>query len=85
MAWRAVEGSGSPHDAGPVAELFAKLLVTTREALGVESDVQARQMIYLVAIAALGHGLAGNVLAELLGMDGEEMAAFPEWMNAKLI
>ena len=84
LAWRAVEGSGSRHDAGPVVELFAKLLATTRESLGVESDVQARQIIYLVAIAALGHGLAGNVLADLLGMDGEEMAAFPDWMNAKL-
>ena len=41
-------------------------------------------MIYLVAIAAIGHGLAGGVLAQLLGMPDDELEQFPDWMNTKL-
>ena len=84
LAWRAVEGSGGPADTTEVAELFKRLLTAIREVLDVETDAQARQMIYLVAIAAIGHGLAGEVLAQLLGMPGEELEQFPSWMNAKL-
>ena len=84
LAWRAVEGTGEPHDTSEVAELFKRLLRATHDVLDVETDGQARQIIYLVAIAAIGHGLAGEVLAQLLGMPGEELEHFPSWMNAKL-
>ncbi len=85
LAWRAVEGSGSSNDMSAVTELFDRLLQTTRQVLDVDTDSEVRQMIYLVAIAAIGHGLAGEVLASLLGMPEEELGGFPDWMNARLI
>ena len=85
LAWRAVEGSGNPGEMGAVTELFSRLLQTTRQVLDVDTDAEVRQMIYLVAVAAIGHGLAGGVLASLLGMPEEEIEGFPGWMNARLI
>lgn len=85
LAWRAVEGSGNAQDPSQVAALFAKLLDTTRDVLEVEDEAQARRLVYLVAIAALGHGLAGGMLAGLLGMSDAEIEDFPDWVSAKLI
>jgi AcrR family transcriptional regulator len=84
LAWRAIEGSDKPNDMNAVSELFSRLLRTTREVLGVDTDAQVRQVVYLVAVAAIGHGLAGDVLAGLLGMPDHEREAFPGWMNTKL-
>lgn len=84
IAWRAVEGSGEP-DMSAVAELFERLLRKTREVLDADTETEVRHLIYMVAIAAIGHGLAGEVLASVLGMPSEERDAFPDWMNARLI
>jgi len=84
LAWRAVEGHDTHEDNEVVVALFSRLLAATREVLEVETDAQARQMIYLVAIAAIGHGLAGNMLAQVLGMNEEDVEAFPAWMTGKL-
>lgn len=85
LAWRAVEGSGNSGDLGAVTELFRRLMETSRQVLDVDTDAEVRQMIYLVAIAAIGHGLAGDVLATVLGMPAEELEKFPQWMNARLV
>ncbi len=84
LAWRAVESPRGPEDLGPVAELFGRLLEKTKEMIDVDTDADARQTIYLVASAAIGHGLVGNVLANVLGMPAEEVEGFPRWMNARL-
>lgn len=84
IAWRAVEESGEHSEVGAVTELFGRLLQTARQVMDVDTDAEIRQMIYLVAIAAIGHGLAGGVLASLLGMPEEEIAEFPNWMNSRL-
>ena len=83
IAWRAVEGTDKP-ELDAVTELFGRLLKTTRQALDAGTDAEARQLIYLVAIAAIGHGLAGDVLASVLGMPDEEVEGFPDWMNGQL-
>ena len=84
LAWRAVENSKGFSDPQPVAELFNRLLEKTKEIVDVDTDADARQMIYLVACAAIGHGLAGNVLSGLLGMPEDEVDGFPKWMSSKL-
>jgi AcrR family transcriptional regulator len=85
LAWRAVERESKRGDLAPVAELFSRLLESSREVIDVDNDADLRQMIYLVACTAIGHGLAGNVLAGMLGMPSEELDGFPKWMNARLV
>lgn len=83
IAWRAVDGN-QPQDLTAVTELFGRLLTTTREVLHTDTQEELRQIIYLVAIAAIGHGLAGSVLAKVLGMSATEVEQFPHWMNTHL-
>ena len=81
LAWRAVEGDGDGEaDLSAVTELFARLMKTTQDALGLEDPKEVQKLIYLVAIAGIGYGLAGNVLAAALGMSDGDIDAFPEWM-----
>ncbi len=81
LAWRAVEGDGDAERSQDVSDLFARLLATTQSALGLEDAHQVQRVIYLVAIAAIGYGLAGNVLADVLGMSEKDIEAFPGWMT----
>ncbi len=86
IAWRAVDGEGDPsqYDLAAVTEMFERLIATSAEVLNPENQEELRQVIYLVAIAAIGHGLAGATLARVLGMSNEEVHAFPEWLNERL-
>lgn len=84
LAWRAVEGEGDVRDADEVSDLFARLLETTQSALGLDDQQEVRRVVYLVAIAAIGYGLAGNVLADVLGMTAEEIEQFPAWMTTHI-
>ena len=81
LAWRAVEGDGDAERSQDVSDLFARLLATTQLALGLEDPQLVQRVIYLVAIAAIGYGLAGNVLADVLGMSEEDIESFPGWMT----
>lgn len=84
LAWRSIEGDSSFHDVTAVANLFGKLLDTTQKALGAESREQVQMIIYLVALASIGYGMAGSVLADALGMNTQQVEAFPEWMTSHI-
>ena len=60
--------------------LFADIIATISEK---EAD-GARQQVLLVASAALGFSLCGDVLANLVGMSDDESAEFPAWLAARL-
>lgn len=81
LAWRAVEGERSVADLAAVSDLFQTLMRTTQAALGLADEQEVQRIIYLVAIAAIGYGLAGSVLADALGMSPQDVDLFPEWMT----
>ncbi len=86
IAWRAVDaGDGSAQrDLSDVASLFERLLATSAEVLQPDTQEELRRMIYFVAVAAIGHGLAGDTLSRMLGMNAEERDAFPAWLSKRL-
>ncbi|MEM9624245.1 MAG: TetR/AcrR family transcriptional regulator [Pseudomonadota bacterium] len=83
LAWRAVEG-GSGQDFSVVREMFGKLLATTQKVLEVDTREDLQRIILLVATAAIGYGIAGDTLCDLLGMSEETVDGFPQWVTAQI-
>ncbi len=84
LAWRAVEGYREHQDMGMVRDLFNQLLQTTQKVLDVETREDLQRIILLVATAAVGYGIAGDVLVDMLGMSKEAVDKFPGWVTAKI-
>ena len=84
LAWRKVDSSRQRKDPTPVAELFTRLMDTATESLDEESAEDVRRMFYLVSCAAIGHGLSGAVLADVMGMPASEVESVPQWAIRRL-
>jgi AcrR family transcriptional regulator len=81
IAWLAVEGGRESGQSDAVAEGFKKLLLSMKILVEARDEKDLQNLILLVGSAAIGFGLAGNVLAHLLGMDQSELDSFPNWMT----
>lgn len=89
LAWLSIGGDELSEDLAPsehVQDLFAQLVPELARRLPAEWDREraARRMIFLVATAAIGYGLAGARLPGLIGMDGADAAAFPAWLGRQI-
>ena len=84
LAWRSVEGSKDPQDISEVQEVFGKLLQSTHKVLDVESQDDLQRNILLIATAAIGYGIAGPVLSDVLGMSETAVDEFPAWVAQHL-
>ena len=84
LAWRAVEGSENAHDTSAVRELFDRLLSSTQEVLDIDDKEELQRIILLVGTAAIGFGIAGEVLSEVLGMNGTAVDDFPMWLTERM-
>jgi AcrR family transcriptional regulator len=89
LAWLAIGGDSLSEDLAPsphVRELFAELVPQLAEHLPREADRQriARRVIFLIATAAIGYGVAGDRLADVLAMEPGEAAGFPEWLGRQI-
>lgn len=94
LAWLAVD-SGTPM-ASPsedVQTLFAAVIQTVADDLHSEHAepgkmsppceeelTRARNIVMLIASTAIGLGISGDALSELLGMSPNERTAFPSWL-----
>jgi AcrR family transcriptional regulator len=58
--------------------LFTDILSTIAEDSG--DPVHAKQIIFLVAIAAMGKSICGDAIAGLIGMSEAEARQFPAWL-----
>ena len=85
IAWRAVESADQDdQDVTETQQAFGKLLANAQQAFDTENPAEVRNVVYLVALAAIGYGLSGNVLSRVLGMSDEELAQFPQWLTEHL-
>ena len=44
----------------------------------------AKRLVFLVATAAIGYGISGPALSQLLSMDSEEADGFPDWLDEQV-
>jgi AcrR family transcriptional regulator len=89
LAWLAVGGDALSEDLKPspsLRALFAELVPELARRLpdGPNRERTAKRMIFLIAAAAIGYGVAGSRLAEVLAMEDGESAAFPEWLGTQI-
>lgn len=76
LAWRALEPRESVK-AENSGDLFRSIIDSIAEESGSSSD--AKQLVYLVAIAAVGQSVCGDVVAGLVGMTSDDKKRFPGW------
>lgn len=89
LAWLSVGGDALSEDLEPsphVRDLFAELIPELTQRLPTDWDRErvARRMVFLIATAAIGYGIAGAQLPNLLGMDDQDANAFPEWLGRQI-
>lgn len=77
LAWRAVEHQ-EIQEGDESGHLFQSVIAALAEQ-GSSPD-QARQIVYLVALAALGQSISGDIVQGLIGMTEEETDQFPAWL-----
>lgn len=81
LAWLALDQQAfSPT--GDSKGLFAEILGTIAKDSG--DPVHAKQLVFLVAIAAMGKSICGDALAGLIGMSEAETQQFPKWLAARI-
>ncbi len=79
LAWLALEQqTGTLPGSEESGRLFEKII----DAIALESGDRrhAKHMVLLVASAAVGLGIGGDAIAEMVGIDDEEMRSFPAWL-----
>ena len=79
IAWQAVEGPRDEPNEHVVVG-FARLIASMQKNMSIGDDSDASRVVMLVGLAAVGFGLAGPVLAQMLGLNEEDLKDFPAWM-----
>ncbi len=85
MAWMAVDDSveqGQPSPA--IQKLFTDVITTVATHMADKEPATARKVVLLVASSAMGLGISGTVLQDLIGMSEDEVRDFPTWLVANL-
>ncbi|MEQ8857047.1 MAG: TetR/AcrR family transcriptional regulator [Pseudomonadales bacterium] len=89
LAWLSIGEDSLSEDLEPprhVEELFAELVPVLAARLPPARDREAvaKRMIFLVATAAIGYGIAGAGLPRMLRMDEADVAGFPQWLGRQI-
>jgi AcrR family transcriptional regulator len=89
LAWLALGDQDLNNSAQPTAEvvdLFQELIpvMASRLPRSPSTERTARQLIFLVATAAIGYGISGPTLSGLLHMESADAAEFPEWLGRQI-
>lgn len=90
LAWLAldrqtsdVENQGiNAEPPGQTGNLFSTIVQSIAEES--ESESEAKQIVFLVALAAMGLSISGDSLPRLLDMSANETQAFPGWLADRL-
>lgn len=95
LAWSMLKGTELEQGQDTLKGLFDQLLVGVVEAVKASAgdmtvkdgvaERHARFIIYLVASTAVGDGIAGSYLAQLVGLEGDEATSgFRDWFAGRL-
>ena len=83
LAWLALDSQLAGFDATTsTGDLFKNIIDSIASEGGNRTD--AKFQVYLVAVAALGLGICGDVLAKLVGLSKKEGGQFPSWLAEHL-
>lgn len=83
LAWLALDSQLAGFDATTsTGDLFKNIIDSIASEGG--NRTNAKYQVYLVAIAALGLGICGEVLAKLVGLSEKEAGQFPSWLAEHL-
>lgn len=79
LAWQALEQQTNIFSAGKDSEsLFGNIIDTITAESG--DRVHAKHLVLLVAVAAMGFSICGDSIGDLVGINEDEMRAFPAWL-----
>ncbi len=89
LAWLSIGDEALSEDLEPpehLRVLFAELVPVLAARLPGHGDREAaaKRLIFLIATAAIGYGIAGARLPRMISMDEAEAAAFPEWLGRQI-
>jgi AcrR family transcriptional regulator len=80
LAWLAIEEAQRPVPSPEQHALFEGLIRASAESMLGGDVASARNVLTLVVSAAIGLGVAGQPLMDLVGMDAEARRAYPDWL-----
>ena len=84
LAWLAIEHGNREPPSEAMRGLFDALVLACTEQLPGQDMELARHIITLVISAAIGLGVAGDQLAELVGTDAAGGGGFPRWLAGRV-
>jgi AcrR family transcriptional regulator len=84
LAWLAIEDEHRALPTDARRERFRALIDSTARRLPSGSRDSARNIVTLVIAAAIGLGIGGEPLMELVGMDAQDREAFPAWLESRI-
>jgi AcrR family transcriptional regulator len=85
LAWQALNSAEDTGVDPALAELFRELIQRTAQRFGIPDPHQLRNSLLLIAAAAIGLGVSGNVLIESLGVEEMDNENFADWLTSILI
>ena len=80
MAWRAIEPDAAEQTSEERRDQFEALIRASTEQFPGADLATMRNVVTLVIAAAIGVGIGGAPLSDLLGMDQKAQQAFPDWL-----
>lgn len=84
LAWLAIEEGQRPVPSAEQYVLFDRLIHASAESMLAGDVATARNLVTLVVAAAIGLGVAGEPLMDLVGMDEQARRTFPDWLAGRL-
>ncbi len=84
LAWLAIEEGQRLEPSGEQYALFDALIRASAESMLGGDVATARNLLTLVVSAAIGLGVAGDQLMDLVGMDTDARRSFPDWLAGRL-
>ncbi|MGE0621847.1 MAG: TetR/AcrR family transcriptional regulator [Pseudomonadales bacterium] len=84
LAWLAIEEGQRPVPSPAQFALFDGLIRASAESMLGGDIATARNLLTLVVSAAIGLGVAGGQLMDLVGMDEADRRVFPDWLAGRI-
>ncbi len=81
LAWLALDQQAL-DGANAASNLFTDIIDAIAEEHG--DRAHAKQIVFLVAMAAMGQSICGDALSNLIGMSDRETRAFPAWLADRI-